>query len=554
MYHAKKRRTGQIISATKASPWGSYRCPTCNAEVSLRSGNYRATHFAHKPGQGKPECEEFHPSDDLSHSWRQADPYHGPAIEPLRLSIELEPDYDARRGPRKWGARLTVPKSPDEHGVVQIDCGGGDVRKITLSKLFLGSQTYRVDPAAPDFGVSWVSPDVRQPYRSAVEHRIPGLSSRVANVFSAAGGAKLKPQTNVLHWGESYYLIWREGKSIALPSEILVHALATNLGWCCSLVGLPDKADPEIAAWLTQACDLPLARAKREWALLYPPPYAIDDDGTLQVPSASQLFLAIKPIDDEGGDENEITCVVGQYSGSTTLRDTSRHLIEITISDQAAQKPIYLRWDDANLATVSAKSYPDAAHEPTVALKFDGTEATEPVALHRVRCQELLEQVRFGRRRISEIRGHPVLTGSLSWRRADQFEWQKEEIAFAETVGSISLPTGEQRLERINAILQDRSVEIELDFGAYGAFHSFWKAADRTHSKEFKISRDLRARIEWLCKASGGFVMPEHGPLQALDDRSLLRHLFKLPVPSALLAHRRALEHELRDIAKVTAP
>jgi Competence protein CoiA-like family len=142
MYHAKERRTGQIIAAKKASPWGSYRCPTCNAEVSLRSGDYRVAHFAHKPGQGKPECDEFHPSEDLRHLWHNAqDSYQGPAIDPLRLSIELEPEYDSRRGPRKWVLRLTVPKSPYEHGLVQIDCGGGEVKKIALSKLVLGAQT-----------------------------------------------------------------------------------------------------------------------------------------------------------------------------------------------------------------------------------------------------------------------------------------------------------------------------------------------------------------------------------------------------------------------------
>jgi hypothetical protein len=176
MYHAKDRRTGQLIGASKASPWGNYRCPTCNAEVSLRSGDYRVTHFAHKPGQGKPECDEFHPSPDLVHSWRDVPTSQGPEVDPLWLNIELEPERDARRGLRRWGLTLTVPKSPDDHGVIQIDLGGGDTRKIALSRLFLGPQTYRADPGAQDFGASWISPDVRPPYRAAIEHRIPGLA------------------------------------------------------------------------------------------------------------------------------------------------------------------------------------------------------------------------------------------------------------------------------------------------------------------------------------------------------------------------------------------
>lgn len=58
------------------------------------------------------------------------------------------------------------PTCSGRNGTVQIDCGAGDIRKIALSKLVLGAQTYPANPAPPDFGANWVSPDVRAPYRS----------------------------------------------------------------------------------------------------------------------------------------------------------------------------------------------------------------------------------------------------------------------------------------------------------------------------------------------------------------------------------------------------
>ena len=412
MYYAKERTTGVIIGPSKAHRWGNYRCPTCNAEVFLRSGKYRDAHFAHRPGQGKPDCEEFHPSEDLRHPWRTTDePYQGPPIDPLRLSIELEPDYDARRGPREWLLRLTVPKSPDAHGRVSIDCGGGDVRNINLSKLAIGAQTYLADPAAQDFGASWISPDVRPLYRAAVEQRIPGLNSRVANVFGAAR-AKLKPQSNILRWGESYYLVRPGDRPITFPASILNHEFAANRGWCCSLIGLPHKADPEIAAWLRQTCDLSIAPSKREWALLYPPPYAVDDDGNLQVNSGAQLILAIKPIDD--GAPGKVIGSVGQTSASTTSTGTSRHFVEVTVPEQMAQKPVYLAWDEAFLAAVIAKPYPNGLSEPSVLLEFEGGAVKESTPLHRVRCRELLTLVRFGQRILSGARSHPLLRGNLT--------------------------------------------------------------------------------------------------------------------------------------------
>lgn len=59
----------------------------------------------------------------------------------------------------------------------------------------------------------------------ALEHRIPGLSKRVANVFTAAGRAKLKPQIGVLRWGDSYHFVWSENQPITFPMAISVHAL-----------------------------------------------------------------------------------------------------------------------------------------------------------------------------------------------------------------------------------------------------------------------------------------------------------------------------------------
>jgi hypothetical protein len=176
-------------------------------------------------------------------------------------------------------------------------------------------------------------------------------------------------------------------------------------------------------------------------------------------------------------------------------------------------------------------------------------EATDPIALHRKSCHQLLEQVRHGRRRISELRGHPLLIGHLYWKRPREFEWQKEEIAFARTTtrgADTGVSLDDQRLERINAVLRDRSLQVGLDFGTYGAFYSSVVASQARQPKRIRIGRDLRARVEWLCKTAGASVAAEHGPVALLDDRTLLRHFSAIPVPGALLAHHRALEREIR--------
>src|SRR5687768_3970782 len=110
MYWAAERRGGAIVKADVAKTWGEYRCPTCKAEVFLRSGQQRANHFAHMPGQGKPDCGFFHYAVDLGRapptSATRSQSRH---VDPLSLSIELDSEPQ-KRGLRKWRLRLTVPR------------------------------------------------------------------------------------------------------------------------------------------------------------------------------------------------------------------------------------------------------------------------------------------------------------------------------------------------------------------------------------------------------------------------------------------------------------
>jgi hypothetical protein len=557
MYLAKERRTGRIVSADEAMPYGSYRCPTCNADVFLRSGRYRVTHFAHMPGQGKPECEFFHQTDDLRHQWQSNvyDP-QGPTIDPLRLSIELEPDTDAHRGPRKWGLRLTVPKSHDPHGDVSIDLGSGDVRKISLAGLSLGARTYRADLATSDFGAAWVSPEVRPAYRAAVVHRILGLSRRFVTAFAAVEH-KLKPQCKIVRWGESYYFVWNSNMSVLIPSSLPHHSFAENQGWSCSLLALPDMADPEVAAWLERICDLQIARSKREWALIFPTPYAVDDDGKVEIHSTSRLLLAIKPIGEEGEDGGEIACLSGRHSAALQLTGSHRHFVEITVPDQTPPRAVHLTWDGTPLDSLTAKAYPQSPAEPAVAIEFIVGVSKTSTFLHRASCAAALAHVRAGKYRLAAVSGFADVRGHLRSRRTGQFAWESHELHFA--ANGLPTPDGNitlapEHVDRITSFLQDLSRDVALDFGPFGSFSALAAPEIAARTTAFRMDRGLRSRVEWLCKVSGALVNAQRRPVGALDDAALLRHLSSFSVPASLMAHLQALERDLLKRGEVPRP
>lgn len=543
MFYAKERRTEKIVPAAKASSYGDYRCPTCKGEVFLKRGDVYRTHFAHMPGQGKPECENYHPPEDLRRKWETtAAPPKDLPVEGLALGIELEPGADIR-SPRKWRLCLTVPKSHDGRGEIRMDFGGGDIRKVPLTTLSLGARSYRVHPPAPGFGAIWASPEVPPTYREAVEHRITGLRPELATIFSAAP-QKLKPQTSALRWGDSYYFVWRNDMPLTFPQSLNQHMLAENLGWRCSLAALPDKADPEIAAWLAKICDLQIARARREWALLYPPAYGIDDDGNVQVASASKLLLAIKPIDD--AHQAQVTCQAGQQPRSLKLKSSNRNFVQLDVGEAKGLR-VHLAWDGMSLNSVVANPYPDTA-EPAVLVEFEGGPAKRGAFFHHATCATLLTGVRRNESRISAIHAPAALPGQLSVRRAGQREWEQEKLTF-EVAHGPDLSLSVDQVSRINAALQDKQRDVSLDFGAFGSFAAHAVAKAKLRPALYRIPRTLRERIEWLCQASGALVDGERRVLSALDDRALVQHLSSLQPPPWLLAHQRALEHEVRTKA-----
>lgn len=328
------------------------------------------------------------------------------------------------------------------------------------------------------------------------------------------------------------------------PSSLLRHAFADNCGWSCCLLSLPDKSVSEVGAWLEKTCDLQLVPARREWALIYPPPYGFDDDGNVNVHSADSLLLAIKPVADAG----EITCISGPHSGSLQLSGARRHVVEIGAAHQMPPRPIHLTWDAMPLNSLVARPYPEPAVGAAVLVEFGLGPHRTRIPLHHASCHAQLMRVRTADEQISSLRADPRLRGRLLFRRAGQFDWQSEEFTGSEpdkpTPTDHFLST--TQINRLNVVLKDRSLDVVIDFGAHGAFLA--NAFTASERPQVRISRRLRGRIEWLCRAARAFVDGQRRPIHTMDDAALLRHLAAVRTPVSLLANRRAVERDLRRI------
>lgn len=118
MKEALLGKNGLKIDASKARKGPGYYCPHCTVSVFLKRGKKQVPHFAHQPGEGKPECEEFHPwVNDLNVS-----------VDQKPKEVENDPSEIGlciAEGDSEWNLILRIP----EIGLEQLgDCRLSDLR------------------------------------------------------------------------------------------------------------------------------------------------------------------------------------------------------------------------------------------------------------------------------------------------------------------------------------------------------------------------------------------------------------------------------------------
>lgn len=552
MDYAKERRGSEkLIRADDAFPRRYYTCPTCFAEVYLRRGRWRAAHFAHRSGQGKPDCENFHPSDPLTYTWHGGGGGPGAGSNyrpnaPLLLSIELEPESMLRgRKLRGWELRLTVPKAEDARGRITIDCGGGITRTVTLAKLSDGAQTYQVARDGEDFGALWVSPEVRPQYKAVVEDRVLGLDKELANLF-ASTAQRYKPRVDRASWGNSYYLVWHDTCGLAIPRKLVAQPLASADQWHCSFITLPDDEDTEIKKWLEEITAVAVSSQRRVFGVVYPPPCGLDILGRLILPAADRLIVGFRQNDSELGSAVVLRATAGSAASQVSLEGSGRHLVQIEMESGSAQ--IALKLDEFTLPLLVPASVTYANVFLDVRFVFNdlANSRRKEASLTSSEGLSLLANVRRGQAEIFECTSPSGVKGSVRWKAEQEITWSSLSLGGDSDAASVSATRDE--IVELNKCLQNRRYEIELDFGAFG---SFCAPSEKCIGRDVEVAvpSHVRKRIHWLCSVCCVFSNDRGIPIKRLDDREIVHLVERMRVPTQFVAQHRAIASSLARLS-----
>lgn len=287
MDYAIDKMTGILVSASRASRYGQYTCPFCKKDVIPRKGNVRVPYFAHRPGYGTLECENFVPG----HSSLPI-----PVKEKLNTIVKRRMElrlliFTGRKG-REWSLQLALPTCNICRARITLDVGGRsqtlDMRSMVKRRQIgaeLSVQPYRIVSFSGD-------PDPE--FVAEVERECQGLPSAGAVVFTALGSEASGgfPLAQELRCVDTFAFLWQQPVHPDFPDELVVERLPGWQGWHLALVTIPETPSPESITWLKYFTRLPVVPARASITVIWPFLTQNESINQLECPHSNTILLS----------------------------------------------------------------------------------------------------------------------------------------------------------------------------------------------------------------------------------------------------------------------
>ena len=549
MWYAIDSATGTQVHAVDGSRYRQYCCPVCGGEVFLRSGQYRAAHFAHLHVTASRECEFYTPGQGPLNPQRRPERLgpsraaHESRIPPAEVCIEVENRQSSRRArPPRWQLCLTIPKSLNGIGTITFDFGPTSKRTIALSKLSRSPQTYPADPDAAGYSAIWCSPDTNPAYRETISQRHPGLSTQGVSAFLSVP-RRFKPRARRLQWGKAYFFVWPTSFDPKFPADFDLLPLEKNKSWACALTSLPTNHSETLLNWAKTACSAHVEYSSSTMSLLYPFLSVNGHDGRIEVPAVGSLI--VRSVNRDGADHgrSKAASIVDGKNHEVLLPEESTSLVGFSYS-----KGTPASFDLSGNHEASFRFLPLRSHElreqPMVWGEFQSpAEGRSKVPLHSNAARQWLAAVRAGQASLERLILPQAVQGELAWRSGPIANWNRSCLnqraaRDRKHLQQITLPQDE--LDQVQAVLRSTLNEVRLSLPGFA--EHYFSAVVPVPEATVCLTPELRSRILWLNKEIAfacGYWRP---PIfETVSDHHLVRCFLDLTPPPSLTGHYRSI-------------
>lgn len=536
MEYAINKIIDKLVSAKMASKFNLYSCPVCQKPVSYRSGPQKKPYFAHMPGVGTKECENFTPSQNITH------PLNDSSSIVTKWKMELYLHLPKKSHYAGWSLELLLPKHRACHASMKLDLGGGrsqtvDMRGMDKDRRMmveLSTASYRITEfiGKPD------------PYfKSNFERECVGLPTSKAAVFSISkeNSQNSFPRAQILKSFTTVALLWQEAQDISFPEELIIEYLPKRQGWSLALVTIPDELTLDCINWLSKFTGLPFEESKSSINLIWPFLTKKSSVNTIECIKSDSTLFAITKISKK---QQEIIFQSDSKRLSALYVDRPTAFFEFKPEDSKNLSIENKNSDELN-EQISFYIPLNKFQYPLVELAFKFNNGDyKIVSLHQRCCLETVLEARKQQVKLEYISMPIGAKGKIFIDESDRKI--KIDVYSSERVAPhnqrMRIPSLEIIDELSMALINPES-QVTIDFDGFGMLHLAGKiwGEEITSFSNLKLSSSLRSRLfSFLLQLNYKSPLPVN-----CDDKTLINLLTMANPKSTLIPHYRLLMKEV---------
>ncbi|WP_148485228.1 competence protein CoiA family protein [Pseudomonas massiliensis] len=541
MDYAVNTLTNKVESAEQATRKGRYVCPICREKVLRRAGVKKKKCFAHWPGFGSAQCDNFVPGLYGQHGVGLA-----LSSRPMR-SMELRLKIERGKNRAAWYLELTLPPCRPCEASFTLDVGNGVLQEIDMRGMPNGRRV-TVELAQESFRIVSFRGSPDRHFADGVERACEGLPTFGAAVFTASGsnGTPGFPRAKELKKESSYALLWKAPDNLKFPEELVPDRFDSRQGWNLALVTVPTSPSTACAEWLESLTGLTINGSAPSISIAWPFMARSSSLNSAECIVSAAIIVVARgmPVGQTAsGPTMLLLSEQNRLSSTGVERDPALFAL---IPDSRQQFHV------ANAGTSEIEKYLSTTLQVDATADLPGVEVafTNPAGVRLVvpfgkaRCKECIALARINQMRLEYLTIPPGASGSVYLERAAT--GLRYELAASDLRAPYS---SHQRLlaPELQAIvidgLTDAACHVDLDFGGFGRLRLHGNALRSSDSgiavPSLKPAMRLRLR-SFMTQLQGSALIHVDA-----DDDQLVYALSTLQPQPPLIPHYRALIREV---------
>lgn len=538
MEYAINLVTERLESATEAKSRGQYVCPVCKAKVNHCSGSKKTPYFAHWPGWGSSECENFFPGQNGQDALGKA----SVSVEKQRLELRLQ--IPTGMDSAGWSLELVLPPCRECRATVSLDVGGR-IQTINMRGM-QRSRRVTAELSVEPYRIVSFSGKPDPLFIAGVDRECPGLPALGAVAFSlGSSGQTGFPRARELRGSETFALLWREPAEINFPDELVVNKLRGRQGWNLALATIPDEPSQECVDWLRSFTGLPMAPPAPSIIPVWPFLTRKSSINVVECVKSGMALLSVKMIPAGQGDQGP-TMQALSVSAKLSAVGVERSPAFFALKSGGVDFVNVTEVNNPSIQEVVSFSLsPERPRgHPAIELVFMTPEGFRRIVpLHHRRCMEIAAEARAQGVKLEYLSMPLGASGKLFVNGPSG-----RSVTVLSSGGDSSPHCRDMRLlspdvlVKLISVLGDPTYQVEIEFGGFGRLHlaGDWTCAAANCGRG-QLFPALRSRLlSFMLQLR--LAVPS---ATYVDDHKLVEALAAIRPESQLIPHYRSLVKEV---------